>query len=272
MQYFLFVDDTNFNKNGKSKILAEEKATMVGCLVSLEKVVELKQEISSLQDYLYTLTGEEEFHFTDIYNRRGVFKGLEANAVLGILNSFAELINKYDIKIITQTITEEFLNKQENYTIELDRLINILKINNNGNYRYEAYALITNILRANHYTIKQDGQSRIVAVCCDEGLKKAGTGMKLPISSGTVDLCFESSKDEECLQIADYAAWALSRIKQTLNKSQHTQMKEFEQCVLSILTTIQDKYVNLPKTVTNVNNGLDIDEEYNKLVNKKSNI
>ena len=268
MGYFLFVDDTDFNKDDRSKVLSNEQVSMVGCLIHKDKILEVKDYLEDLLEELRAKCNAEEFHFTEIYNRKNAFKNLTSEDVLNFLQCFVNLIVDFDIKFVVQTITNEFLQKNKNYLQLLDTVLEMINLTSSGKAKYETYALFLDIVHAKNYVYSVDKNTDILAVCCDEGIRPAGFSTFKNLSDKSTPICFESSKNEALLQIADFAAWTLSRTKQTLNKSQHIKMKDFEQKVMQILEPIQTNYVNVDTATTNVNCGLDYDETYEDLSRK----
>lgn len=113
MQYLLFVDDTGFNKNKNSRKLNDEKISMVGCLVPAGEIEQLAGELNFHLSELKELYNADEYHFTDICNHKNQFEGIDGYDALSMIQLFAEIIKEYDIKIVTQTITGEILEKKQ---------------------------------------------------------------------------------------------------------------------------------------------------------------
>lgn len=271
MKYYLFIDDTSFRKGTSSLVLNNEKVSMVSCLIPENHYPKVQSELSQLLNRLENDYQVDEFHFTDLYNRNGKFKGkdVDPNDTLLYIYRFASMVRKYNIKIITQTITEELTNQNPLLISFIDKIADNLSLPKDNLAQNEARGLILNIIRAKKY-INENDNGEILEVHCDEGLRKAGTQVELPgLFQNSLPIFFNSSAKDTPLQIADFVAWSLSRTKQTLAKSQNSKMKEFEEQVLSILSCIVNNYVNIDKVETNTENGINIDTTYTKIIKNK---
>jgi len=308
MQYFLFVDDTSFNHNKKSSRLNKEEISLVGCLVPVVNLPPIMEELGELVNKLRAEYGCTEFHFTDIFNQKNQFQNINGDDALAMMTAFVDVVSRYDVEIITQTVSDEILN---NVSL-IDGLNKVLKesifkltpneeksrLNQNKNSTKqstkntdilrefgvdrrqlnEAYGLILNIFMAKKYLSEKGGENLLRAVYCDAGLKKPDTEAKLfslfpnDNSKGYyIDIKFEDSAEQPFLQLADFCAWALSRTKQTLDNSIETEMKPFQQNILSKLSAISGNYVNLQRVRTNTSHGINYDKAYDAMVKKRDN-
>lgn len=271
MKYYLFMDDTSFKKGASSQRLSDEKVSMVSYLIPEENYPKVQNELTALLNRLQNDYQVDEFHFTDLYNRNGKFKGkdVDPDDTISYIYNFASMVRKYKIKIITQTITEELADNNPLLISLVDKIASNLNLPKDDIGQNEARGLILNIIQAKKY-ITENGGGEICEVHCDEGLRKAGTKVELPgLFPNALPILFNSSAKDTPLQLADFAAWSLSRTKQTLAKSQGTEMKEFEQKVLSVLSYIANSYVNIDKVETDTENGINIDSTYAKITKHK---
>lgn len=267
MQYLLFVDDTGFNKNKNSKRLNDEKISMVGCLVAVDKIQDLANELNFQLSELKELYNADEYHFTDICNHKNQFEGIDGYDALSMIQLFAEIIKEYDIKIVTQTITGEMLEKNNDLISEVDKIAaNCGLSNNNEMLKNESRALILNALNAKKYIESLVSDNEIAAVFCDEGLRKNNAETKIKLGGKDVEIDFCSSKEFPYLQIADFAAWALTRSKLNLEKSQEKEMKDFDLMTMKILEDIVPNYVNIDGVSTNAGYGINIDKTFDEIV------
>lgn len=266
MDYVLYVDDTAFIKQGNSKVLDDEIVTIVGCLVAEPNVEALKGEVEKLLKDLKKKYNASEFHFTDIFNRKNGFENLDSMDSLMYMAHFASLVIAFDIQIIVQTITKSNLEKLQGLFSLYDILIEQNGLSLKENKKYEEYALHLNISKANKFLKEYDEEDRISKVICDEGIMKDGASVKLKnFFGGDLPLSFASSSKEKNLQVADFCAWGLSRTKQTLGKAQGKEMKPFERNIMEILENMLDNYVGIEKVVSNVENGINVDETMENL-------
>ncbi len=308
MQYLLFVDDTSFNHNKKSAHLNQEEISMVGCLVPIVELPAMAEDLCDLLADLREKYNCTEFHFTDIFNQKNQFENITGDDAIAMMRSFVDIIRRYNVEIITQTVTQEILkntdfieglnkvlresifkltpaeeksrlNQNKNSGKQVQKSTSILKEFGVDNRQLnEAYGLILNIFMAKKYLSEKSKNHLLKAVFCDAGLKKPGTEAKLfslypddPTKAYHIDLNFEDSASQPFLQLADFSAWALSRTKQTLDNSIETEMKPFQQTILSDLSTIAGNYVNLQRVRTNTSHGINYDKAYDAMVKKRDN-
>lgn len=273
MKYYLFIDDTNFEKNKKSSVLNSEKISMVGFLLPEDKFMPVAYDLIDSLEELKTEYNADEFHFTDIYNRKHDFQGINSDDVLSMIACFSDIVDYHDLKFVVQTINDKNYSKIQEFTDEtfLNQMKELGFPINNQNNIYEEYALMMCISRAEKYIKNLDSKNTLIQVYCDEGLLEKGKKVILQnFEKLNLPLYFESSKDLPYLQIADFGAWALSRTKNTLDKASGTQMKEFEQKVMALLEPLAKRYVNIQTISENVESGIDYDKTYQNLTNEKT--
>lgn len=267
MQYLLFVDDTGFNKNKNSKRLNDEKISMVGCLVAVDKIQDLANELNFQLSELKELYDADEYHFTDICNHKNQFEGIDGYDALSMIQLFAEIIKEYDIKIVTQTITSKMLEKKGDLIAGVDAIARECGFSSTSEaQKNESRALILNILNAKKYVESLSGNNEIAAVFCDEGLRKNNAETKIKLGGKDVEIDFCSSKEFPYLQVADFAAWALTRSKLNIEKSQNKEMKDFDLMTMKILEDIVPNYINIEAVSTNAGYGINIDKTFDEII------
>lgn len=267
MQYLFFVDDTGFNKNKNSRKLNDEKISMVGCLVAVDKIQDLANELNFQLSELKELYDADEYHFTDICNHKNQFEGIDGYDALSMIQLFAEIIKEYDIKIVTQTITSEMLEKKGDIIAGVDAIARECGFSSTSEaQKNESRALILNILNAKKYVESLSGDNEIAAIFCDEGLRKNNAETKIKLGGKDVEIDFCSSKEFPYLQVADFAAWALTRSKLNLEKSQNKEMKDFDLMTMKILEDIVPNYINIEAVSTNAGYGINIDKTFDEII------
>lgn len=267
MQYLLFVDDTGFNKNKNSRKLNDEKISMVGCLVAVDKIQDLANELNFQLSELKELYNADEYHFTDICNHKNQFEGIDGYDALSMIQLFAEIIKEYDIKIVTQTITSEMLEKKGDLIAGVDAIARECGFSSTSEaQKNESRSLILNILNAKKYVESLSGGNEIAAVFCDEGLRKNNAETKIKLGGKDVEIDFCSSKEFPYLQVADFAAWALTRSKLNLEKSQNKEMKDFDLMTMKILEDIVPNYINIEAVSTNAGYGINVDKTFDEII------
>lgn len=270
MNYILFMDDTGFNKGRGAQVLNDEKSTMCGLLIKEDDLQNVFQDIAKQTSLLEEKYGISEFHFTDMYMRKNGFEAIEGEDSLSFIKAFKDIIKKYDIKILTQTVTGKMIEENPELFKGLDQILSSLEFRTKGDYKNQGYAYLLNLMNIKKYLESQKGYSTLPIVVCDEGLKKDGSEVKLKgLFFYDINLHFESSSEDPFLQLADFSAWALSRTKQTVDKAKDKKMRDFENFILSEIEGIVPNYVNLKSSSVNADNVKAYDEIYNHLTKEK---
>ena len=266
-EYVLYVDDTGFNANKKnSKVLQSEIVTYAGVLVNKElepHLTTIMQNLCSLLKQRYSTT---EFHFTDIYNRREPYQNIQFDETLDMLGMFAELFNELDLKIFVHTCNNNVSQNQQT----LNQLINVLAphLHLSQDAKTQAFTIV--YLKAQNYLNKQLNSAKITNIICDEGLRK--NGAEEIIKNNNVQLSFKSSAECKLLQLADYAAWYITRAKHIYDKaSTNKKLSDADKAVLEIYSQLTDNYVGLSKQKIDIDNlqEFDYDSIYQQLLNKE---
>ena len=127
-------------------------------------------------------------------------------------------------------------------------------------------ALVMTYIKAKAY-VKGDSIEELI---CDEGLRNAGTVEESPKKNFKIS--FESSKSNKLLQLADYAAWFVTRAKNIMDKvSNRKTINEIDVKVLTIYASLENNYINLSKNKIDLENVSDF--SYDEIINElKKNI
>jgi len=226
-------------------------------------VPELEKVMDELCKNLNLRFGTDEFHFTDMYNHKNKFSNIKIEETLEILETFAELFQIFDLKIFVSTMNS--YEKTRNYQSLLNGVEFLTSLFNLPNNE-KSKALLMTYIKAKVY-VKDDSIDEII---CDEGLRNAGIIEKTPNES--LKMKFESSKSNRILQLADYAAWFVTRAKNIMDKVSNKKMiNDIDRRVLEIYASLENNYVNLKKNKINLD---DLSQfSYDKIIdNFKKNI
>ena len=241
MSYSLYIDDTGLNaKDMNSEQLKGEKVTFCGVLINDKD----RPQVEALMDKMCASLNRRfcttEFHFTEIYNRRGRFRNIEIDETLEIITTFINILVHYDAKIIVQTVDADTFGKHPDLKRVLENLLEAIKCSKDE----KMMGLIITALMAD---AKVKG-GKVKDIYVDEGLRKAGSSVALPITKvRTKTLNFVSSNENSMMQLADFSAWILSRAKQILNKMQTQEISEIDEEMLVLYSYLKDNYINLPQ-------------------------
>lgn len=196
-----------------------------------------------------------------MYNRRDKFKNIQFSETLEILDMFAKLFQEFDLKIFVHTNNSEFESKQQTLTSQLDILAKQIHLPEGA----KSQELLLVYCKAKQYVEQTLGDGKITEIICDEGLRKNGAVEKI---NENTTLKFQSSKDCNLLQLADFAAWFITRGKHIYDKaSTNKTISESDNAVFQIYSKLSNNYVGLPKLIIQLDNlkDFDYDKTYNEL-------
>lgn len=245
MDFIYVIDDTGFNTNQKqSELLKSQESCFCSVIIEKQDEEQLKKILNILGKNLKTRYNQTEFHFTDIYNRKGNFKNIEIDETLDIIETFTELFNSFDLKVVVSTINKDSYSNNQQAIIEI---IKHIAPNMQMPQTTDAANLMLTIFKSKMYMEQRYGKdSKVKDVYCDEGLRKDGRSLELNLSTGKTNVNFNSSNDNNLLQLADFAAWMLTRNKHILDKaSSKEKVKEWDIKIAELAGKID--YVNIEK-------------------------
>jgi len=159
--------------------------------------------------------GASELHFTDIYSGRGIWKNVAVGKRIEIFDLMKGILEAFSLPILHQTASEETLHDHQNTMSRFikapDSWWDISDVSHFG------FLLLCHNLSRNLHELHQNGPNDFILpmpLFVDEGLAKAGASIPLPNWGSAIDgptAHFCNSKDNPGIQIADFAAFAISR-------------------------------------------------------------
>lgn len=159
--------------------------------------------------------GASELHFTDVYSGRGVWEGVSIIKRIEIFDLMKEILKSFSLPIVHQTATEQTLLDHEPTFSSLARAPNSYW--DIKNIEHLGFLLLCfNLSRYIGKLHKRGAKDFVLPMplIVDEGIAKAGADIDLP-SWGSViagqKALFSRSKETPGIQIADFAAFAISR-------------------------------------------------------------
>ncbi len=164
--------------------------------------------------------GASELHFTDIYSGRGIWKDVEINKRIEIFDIMKGIFESFSLPIVHQTTSEETLSDHENTLSQLVRTPGSwwdLKDVSHFGFLLLCFNVSRHVLE-----LYQNGPEDFILpmpLIVDEGLAKAGTSIDLPNWGTVIDgprAQFVSSKETAGIQMADFAAFSISRTQWTM--------------------------------------------------------
>lgn len=225
------IDDTyGPPKHGTSRYVTGKRRTQVGVLFEDSEVDHIREEVRGLLSLIHESTGErpDEFHFAEIYNRRGLWGRTKEGLNLQLFEAFADIYRSYRWPVMIQTVDKRTVSDLKGF----DRTLAFEGLSPNDFSQLALYLLCLKI------RIRFKGTNEPLTLLLDEGLKKAGQRFgdqlfrKWPSAFAGR---FASSKSEELLQVADFLAFCINRNTHIALKGQRTELDRwFLQLVASM--------------------------------------
>lgn len=227
------IDDTyGPNVIGKSKYVTGSRRSHVAVFFPNNAVDEIRAQLRSMLEYVESELAipAKEFHFTDIYNRRGVWANCEQRENIAIFQTFAHIYSQNKWKIEILTVDDRTLN---DHKIKwFDGEIDGLDLSKRPDFSL-AFLLLVKVKPVLH-TIKE--QSIIIV---DEGIGKAGTEFGAQLFhdlAERVKCRFSTGVDEPLLQIADFLAYSINRSTHLAYKENRT---DFDNQFLDLIGSME---------------------------------
>lgn len=151
----------------------------------------------------------EEFHFKDIYNGTGQFKGITLPKRIELFYTFAEIFRNYNYPMLISTIGSDDLKRNKLFISNPKIKVSNFKLANSSDL-----ALFLLLFRIRKYLLKYSGLHLPVEIFVDNGRQAANTAQKVDMLDGLVksnQLFYKSSHEEPLIQLADFAAFCLNR-------------------------------------------------------------
>jgi len=201
------VDDTYGQKaEAQSQHVTHDRRTHVAVVFKNEEAQKVREEISSCLEYASSLLGTsvKEFHFTEVYNKRGPWKNCKDSINLKIIEFFAEIYRFYQWPVLIQTIDDRTLRDHGIQSIDI-------KLGKLDLTKREDLSLLFLLIKFNKKYKSTSEPSQIIV---DEGIGKSGTDLGVDVFHDwphSVSLKFQSSELDPLLQLADLLAFCINR-------------------------------------------------------------
>ncbi len=239
----IFIDDSGSpGVSIPNSKLHPERKSWVAVIVPHWQISEVVNQFEEVIPLLEETFGVNEFHFADIYGKRGKFENVPLNQRLAIFKFMASIFQSYLFPIIVQTF-DPITHADVMSRVNIPKRIGPFNLEN-----VEDLGLLFLLWRLSKFIRENPGlaskQSRIFV---DEGYKKNGVAINLDgwknwIADGLV--CFAQSHTILPIQLADFAAFSLNRSQIIINKPKKS---DLDIAFLEILSPIAWNYQNIPK-------------------------
>jgi hypothetical protein len=241
--YGIFIDDTGSpGIHGAPDNYHPERKTWVAVIVPPSQTAEVMEQMPGAIEELQRSVGAGEFHFTEIYSGTKQFKGVDLQVRLSLFGFMAHIFSVYGFPVIVQTFDPETLaDIRSRGKGQIPDSIPYFDFNNCGDL-----ALFFLLLRLKWYMQETDTFGTVKArVFIDEGFKKNGTAMRIPIFEDVFSdsqICFAKSSSIYPIQLADFAAFSLNRTQLLCGREDRSPL---DRKLLRILSPLAFNYVNI---------------------------
>jgi hypothetical protein len=159
--------------------------------------------------------GATELHFTDIYSGRGIWKDVAIPKRIEIFDLMKSILESFSLPIVHQTTSKESLRDYDPVFSRLSKSTNSwwdIK-----NVSHLGFLLLCSNLFRYISGLRNEGSKDFeapMALVVDEGIAKAGSNIDLPNWGSVIAMqkvFFSRSVDTPGIQIADFAAFTISR-------------------------------------------------------------
>ncbi len=245
--YILVMDDTGFNHNeNQDEFVRQEKNTFCTLLIPEEKFELASKFMNTMCKYLHTRFKTNEFHFCEMYNKKGNFENLSDKEFIALMETFIGFMVSQKIEVITQTYAEFTFNEYpELKEAIINQTLKPAQVKVNDKTISLALAIIKNKKR-----VEKELNGEIKTIYCDEGVRKPNTSLAMPFGDKSYQVEFKNSSETPIIQLADFCAWVLSREKQILQKDQ-TKLSYKDIEILKIFSLLAYNYTNIKTTHSN---------------------
>jgi hypothetical protein len=214
------IDDTyGPSVHGNSQYVTGQRRTQVALLFDDKEVDHIREEVRGCLTLIHEYTEErpDEFHFVDIYNRKGLWGRAREGLNLRLFEAFAEIYSSYRWPVMIQTVDTRTMSdlKGLNRVFVFDGL-------SPDDFSHVALCLLCLRIR-----IRFKGSQEPLTLLLDEGIKKAGQPFGNQLFGNWPSPFvgrFASSMSEELLQIADFLAFCVNRNTHLALKNSRTEV------------------------------------------------
>jgi len=209
----IYVDDsgTPGSKSG-SDFLSSSRKSWTAVIVPDSVAVQVSTGMDIFLTGVREEFGADELHFMEIYGGRGIWKQVPLEKRIAIFDSMQMIVERFQFPIVHQTVSDWTLKDHPTTMVKkLGEWWNPQDISHFG-FLYLCSQVAKHLRE--HQLDFPDEFPLPMPLYVDEGLAKAGTDIKLPNWSDAIEgpvAHFRTSKDMPGIQIADFAAFTISR-------------------------------------------------------------
>lgn len=206
---YIAIDDTYGPEiETLSKYVTGKRRTHVAVMFEDSEVAYIRKQISECLQEIEKLTKvkAEEFHFVEIYNKRGVWSELQGEANLRIFSFFAHIYRIHRWPVFVQTVDDRTLQDHGLSAIQV-------KLDGLDTASREDLSLLMLLVKIKH-RLREWQPVPSIHLILDEGRKKPGALFGHKIFHDWPDAFsgqYAASCNDPLLQMADFLAYCINR-------------------------------------------------------------
>lgn len=205
-----------------------------------------------------------EFHFKDVYNGKNEFKDIPLGVRLNIIEEFASFFKEYQFPIVCQSFSPDDYERNN-----LEKGVDIQKIDDFNLNNYSDFSLYHLLLRIKSHITGLDVYPKPFEIIIDQDGKKVNVSRTVNLFGDDLlnrQIQYKSSEDEHLIQLADFAAFCLNRVKWIQQNNSHL-CKSIDMTFWEICTRANFNTVNMVKKYTV--KGTDLKQEHDNLLQER---
>lgn len=212
----IYVDDSgNPGADSGSDFLHSSRKSWTAVIVPSVVAVNVKVAMDIFLGGVRQDFGADELHFTEIWSGRGPWKGRAVEKRAEMIDIMAGLMEGFSLPIVHQTVSEQTLDDHPDFRRSLDgERAGDWKLDDISHF---GLLLLCSTVSKHVREMKAAGPREFdlpFPLYVDEGLMPAGCDRKLPNWSDVIEgprACFRRSTDVPGIQLADFAAFVITR-------------------------------------------------------------
>jgi len=269
MSTTIYIDDTGTpSQKSKSKYDSGDWSTWSCIILKPEYKLIYEQKAKDLFEEYNKIYGIKEFHFTEILSGKKPFRKVSLDDRLEIFFKFAKLYRLCHAPIIVQSLTSDDMVRNKMPYLKY------LKVDNFDFSKHSDMALWFLLEKTVKHLRENPDYPLLSKIFIDEGRQKPNTTQKINILEGVSEkseIKYVSSKDEILIQLIDFIAFSLNRMRWILMNNKKSKL-DFE--LLRIISYANFDIINLEKIEYDKtsNSSEDYDKYLRKTYDKNGNL
>lgn len=243
----IYIDDTGTpGQRSKSKYDSGDWKTWVAMILKPDERIKLELILIEICSSVKNDFGISEFHFTEIFSGKGLYRKLPLKSRLKLFSIFGEIYKEFNFPIIVQSLTSDDIirNKMED--------LKHLKIDSFDFSKNSDLALWF-LLKKSCDFIKENNYPLLADFFVDAGRQKPNTKQKVSILNGITlnsELTYSCSEENVMIQFIDFIAFSVNRMRWI---AMNEKKSELDIEMLTLISNFNFDVVNLKRSIVDPN-------------------